>query len=70
MNISATKMDDLQSEMYKLFLKSPNNLFDEFILECQKWYEAPACEMRMRDNKKVRCDMFEEFSVLFPMRFC
>lgn len=61
-------MDDLQDEMYKLFLKSPNNLFDEFILECQKWYEAPAhsfSEMRMRDNKKVRGDIFEEFCVLY-----
>ena len=61
-------MDDLQNEMYKLFLKSPNNLFDEFILECQKWYEAPAhsfSEMRMRDNKKIRGDLFEEFSVLY-----
>ena len=48
-------MDNLQDELYKIFLKSPTNLFDEFILECQKWYEMPAhsfSEMRMRDNKK------------------
>lgn len=61
-------MNDLQDELYKIFLKSPTNLFDDFILECQKWYEAPAhsfSEMRMRDNKKVRGDIFEEFCVLF-----
>jgi len=61
-------MNPLQEELYKIFLKSPNNLFDEFILECQKWYDAPAhsfSEMRMRDNKKIRGDMFEEFCVLY-----
>ena len=61
-------MDNLQDELYKIFLKSPTNLFDEFILECQKWYEMPAhsfSEMRMRDNKKVRGDIFEEFCVLY-----
>jgi len=61
-------MNQLQEELYKIFLKSPNNLFDEFILECQKWYEAPAhsfSEMRMRDNTKIRGDIFEEFSVLY-----
>lgn len=61
-------MNDLQDELYRIFLKSPNNLFDEFLIECQKWYEAPAhsfSEMRMRDNKKVRGDIFEEFCVLY-----
>lgn len=60
--------NNLRDELYKLFLKSPNNLFDEFIVECQKWYESPAhtfSEMRMRDNKKVRGDIFEEFCVLY-----
>jgi uncharacterized protein (DUF486 family) len=44
------------------------NLFDEFILECQKWYSLPAhslTEMRKRDNKKIRGDIFEEFCVLY-----
>jgi predicted helicase len=62
------RMDNLQDELYKIFLKSPTNLFDEFILECQKWYEMPAhsfSEMRMRDNKKIRGDIFEEFCVLY-----
>jgi hypothetical protein len=43
-------------------------LFDEFIKECQKWYEQPAhtfTEMRTRDNKKIRGDVFEDFCVLY-----
>ena len=58
----------LQDTLYTIFLRSPNNLFDEFILECQKWYESPAhsfSEMRMRDNKKIRGDIFEEFCLLY-----
>ena len=42
--------------------------FDEFIKECQKWYEQPAhtfTEMRTRDNKKIRGDIFEELCVLY-----
>ena len=61
-------MNNLQEELYKIFLRSPHNLFDEFILECQKWYEVPAhtfSEMRIRDNKKIRGDKFEEFCVLY-----
>lgn len=58
----------LQDTLYTIFLRSPNNLFDEFIIECQKWYESPAhsfSEMRMRDNKKIRGDIFEEFCLLY-----
>ena len=54
--------------LHKIFLRSPLNLFDEFIEECKKWYEQPAhtfTEMRNRDNKKVRGDIFEEFCVLY-----
>jgi hypothetical protein len=61
-------MIPVQDIMHAVFLRSPNNLFDEFITECQKWYENPAhtlSEMRMRDNKKLRGDMFEEFSLLY-----
>ena len=60
-------MNNLQDELYKIYLRSPLNLFDEFLTECQKWYEIPAhtfSEMRMRDNKKIRGDIFEEFCVL------
>ena len=61
-------MNNLQDELYKIYLRSPLNLFDEFLTECQKWYEIPAhtfSEMRMRDNKKIRGDIFEEFCVLY-----
>jgi hypothetical protein len=61
-------INELQEVLYKIYLRSPINLFDEFILECQKWYELPAhtlVEMRRRDNKKLRGDIFEAFSVLY-----
>jgi len=61
-------MNNLQDELYKIYLRSPLNLFDEFLTECQKWYEIPAhtfSEMRIRDNKKIRGDIFEEFCVLY-----
>jgi len=54
--------------LHEVFLRSPLNLFDEFILECQKWYSQPAhslVEMRKRDNKKIRGDIFEDFCVLY-----
>jgi predicted helicase len=60
-------MDSLEETLYTIFLRSPNNLFDEFIAECQKFYEIPAhsfSEMRSR-NKKIRGDIFEEFCVLY-----
>lgn len=59
---------DLQTTLHTIFLRSPPNLFDEFMLEAQKWYESPAhtlTEMRVRDNKKIRGDIFEEFCVLY-----
>ena len=59
---------ELSKILHQVFLRSPTNLFDEFILECQKWYSQPAhslVEMRKRDNKKIRGDIFEEFSVLY-----
>ena len=61
-------MNDLPNILHQIFLRSPLNLFDEFILECQKWYSLPAhslTEMRKRDNKKIRGDIFEEFCVLY-----
>lgn len=54
--------------LHTVFLRSPACLFDEFVKECQKWYEQPAhtfTEMRTRDNKKIRGDIFEEFCVLY-----
>ena len=44
------------------------SLFDLFLTECQKWYDQPAhtfTEMRVRDNKKIRGDVFEEFCVKY-----
>ena len=44
-------------DLHAIFLQAPSNLFDAFLVECQKWYEQPAhtfTEMRVRDNKKVR----------------
>jgi len=61
-------MNNLPSILHQVFLRSPTNLFDEFVLECQKWYSIPAhslVEMRKRDNKKIRGDIFEEFCVLY-----
>ena len=43
-------------------------MFDLFLTECQKWYDEPAhtfTEMRTRDNKKVRGDVFEDFCVKY-----
>jgi predicted helicase len=59
---------DLPKILHAVFLRSPQNLFDEFLIECQKWYSEPAhtlTEMRTRDNKKIRGDIFEEFCVLY-----
>lgn len=59
---------DLKKQLHTVFLRSPPNLFDEFIQECQRWYSQPAHtlqEMRTRDNKKVRGDIFEDFCALY-----
>jgi len=58
----------MQKVLHEILLRSPTNLFDEFMKECQKWYEEPAhsfVEMRTRDNKKLRGDIFEDFCVLY-----
>lgn len=61
----------MESLLHSILLRGPTpgyTLFDEFITECQKWYEQPAhtfTEMRTRDNKKIRGDVFEEFCVLY-----
>jgi len=57
-------MNDLSNILYTIYLRSPENLFDEFIKECQTFYESPVhslYEMKIRDNKKLRGDIFEEF---------
>ena len=35
-------MLDVQKLLYDILLKSPPNLFDRFIIECQNYYEKPA----------------------------
>ena len=63
---------DLQKTLHEIFLKAPPNRFDAFIEECQRWYSIPAhtfTELRTRENKKIRGDIFEEFSVLY-LKFC
>jgi hypothetical protein len=60
--------EPMESTLHQIFLRTPLNLFDEFIAECQRWYDQPAhtfTEMRTRDNKKIRGDIFEEFCVLY-----
>ena len=62
------ELAELQTLLHTVFLRSPENRFDEFIKECQMWYSKPAhtlTEMRTRDNKKIRGDIFEEFCVLY-----
>jgi len=59
---------ELKKLLHTIFLKSPPNLFDEFINECQKIYELPAhtlLEIKQRENKKLKGDIFEEFCVLY-----
>jgi len=59
---------NLKKLLHEIFLRSPTNLFDEFINECAKWYEKPAhsfTEMRTRANKKIRGDIFEDFCALY-----
>jgi hypothetical protein len=54
----------MEDELYKIYLKSPPNLFDEFINECQQTFDKPATtmlELRNRNNKKIKGDKFEVF---------
>lgn len=53
---------------HSILLSSPKNLFDEFINKCAEHYEKPVhnlVELRTRDNKKIKGDVFEEFCVLY-----
>ena len=58
----------LEDLLHNIFLKSPKNLFDEFIEKCQDFYERPVhnlVELRSRKNTKLKGDIFEEFCVLY-----
>ena len=59
---------NIQKQLHAVFLQSPSNLFDGFIQECKKWYDKPAhnfVELKTRENKKLRGDIFEEFCVIY-----
>jgi len=59
-------MDIIAKKLHEIFLRSPTNLWDEFEAACRTFYDAPAhsfVDMRTRDNKKIRGDMFEDFCV-------
>lgn len=54
--------------LYKIYISSHHNLFDEFIKECTNHYSQPAHnlqELRNRENKKLKGDLYEEFCVLY-----
>ena len=58
----------IAKRLHEIFLRSPTNLWDAFEEECRKFYDAPAhsfVDMRTRDNKKIRGDMFEDFCVQY-----
>ena len=58
----------MEKLLHTIFLKSPLNLWDAFEVECEKFYNQPAhslVDMRARDNKKVRGDIFEDFCVFY-----
>jgi hypothetical protein len=62
---------ELQKTLHEIFLASPVNRFDAFINKCQEWYSRPAhtlVELRTRENKKIKGDIFEEFSVLYLLQ--
>ena len=68
MLVDGWSLSEMESLLHSIFVKSPHNLWDAFETECQKFYNAPAhslVDMRARDNKKVRGDIFEDFCVLY-----
>jgi hypothetical protein len=64
-------MDSIAKKLHEIFLRTASgtaatNLWDEFEAACRTFYDAPAhsfVDMRTRDNKKIRGDMFEDFCV-------
>ena len=63
----------MQSLLHTILLRGVPCFFDEFLTECRAWYTQPAhtlTEMRTRDNKKIRGDIFEDFCVLYLRHVC
>lgn len=62
------RMNNIPKQLHEIFLRTPTNLWDEFEAACRTFYDAPAhsfTDMRTRDNKKIRGDMFEDFCVQY-----
>jgi len=63
-------MTNIQNLLYSIYLKSPTNLFDEFLSECEKTSSKPMhnildLKQQQQFNKKLKGDLFEEFCVLY-----
>ena len=62
---------EIEKILYDIFLETAEselNLFDTFLENCHRWYERPAHtldEIRLRENTKVKGDIFELFCVKF-----
>jgi hypothetical protein len=62
---------EIEKILYDIFLETAEselNLFDTFLENCHRWYERPAhtlYEIRLRENTKVKGDIFELFCVKF-----
>jgi hypothetical protein len=59
---------EIDKILYNTYLKSPINLFDEFLNECQKSYGKPVhnmLDLKKRTNTKIKGDTFENFCVLY-----
>lgn len=66
---------DTQKVINAIYYKrhSIENMFDEFIKEASSFYEVPVHslqDMRLRENKKIRGDIFEEFCCLYLKHVC
>ncbi len=61
-------MEDI---LYDIYLKSTERPFDDFCDYVQSLYDAPVSnlkEMRDRESKKIKGDLFEEFCILYLLR--
>ena len=61
----------MEARLHAILLRSPPILFDEFMKDCQKEYDTPAhslTELRSRENKKKRGDIFEDFCRLYLLK--
>ena len=48
--------EELKTLLYKIYLKSPDNLFSEFMKECESSYSKPVktlYDLKHNNNKKI-----------------